>query len=93
MGTTAENAGIPPYAQDDGTFSGPRLEEDLELPERISTVETTPCLHWQQMASLCWTMFHLAWCPEPFQLFFFRIMADVADGKPVVCLIIPSVRK
>jgi hypothetical protein len=113
MGTTAENARIPPYARHDGTFSGPRLEEDVELLERNSTTMTTPLLatetrsvipaspsmaemQWKarlQMASLCWTMFHLAWCPEPFQLFFLRIMADTAGGEPVVCLIILFVRK
>jgi hypothetical protein len=119
MGTTAENARIPPFARyrDDDTFSGSRLEEDLELLERNttteSTIETTPLLatetrsvvrsppsmagmQWKarlQMASLCWTVFHLAWCPEPFRLFFLRIIANTPSGEPVVCPIILFVRK
>jgi len=73
----------------------------LLATETQSMVPASPSMagmQWKarlQMASLCWTMFHLAWCPEPFQLFFLRIIANTISGAlyVVVCLIILFVRK
>ena len=71
----------------------------LLATETRSVVPASPSMagmQWKarlQMASLCWTMFHLAWCPEPFQLFMLRVITISGVQYVVVCLIILFVRK
>jgi hypothetical protein len=93
--TTTETARrTPPLARYDDTLSGSQLEEDVELLEhspitmplltapgtststRIASMESNLRL---QMASLCWTMFHLAWNRDTMGMLIFRMIKATRD--------------